>query len=104
MERRPISRSLFISGARRPDRDGPTDSFLGLPLYLQTPCAGETLWALNARHLAWLEAFLAASLREDAAPTRRKTAVSALPRWLIVARHRDEALRGIARLRAKLIA
>jgi hypothetical protein len=30
--------------------------------------------------------------------------VSALPQWLIVARHRDEALRGIARLREKLLA
>ncbi len=77
--------------------------FLGLPLYLQAPCAGHTLWALNARHLAWIEAFLAAKLREDAAPTRHKTAVSALPQWLILARHRDEALRAIARLRAKLL-
>ena len=103
-ERRQVSTSLFTPAARRPARSGPVDTFLGLPLYLQLPCASETLWALNARHLAWLEAFLSASLREDAAPTRHKTAVSTLPQWLIVARHRDEALRAIARLRAKLLA
>ena len=103
-DRRQVSTSMFEPAARRIARRGPVDTFLGLPLYLQTPCAGETLWALNARHLAWLEAFLSASLREDAAPARRKTAVSALPQWLIVARHQDEALRGVARLRAKLLA
>lgn len=104
-QRRQVSTSMFtVAPQRRLAQRGPTDSFLGLPLYLQTPCAGHTLWALNAPHLAWIEAFLAADLREDAAPTRRKTAVSALPQWLIVAWRRDEALRGVARLRAKLLA
>ncbi|HEX9038575.1 MAG TPA: hypothetical protein VF808_16455 [Ktedonobacterales bacterium] len=81
----------------------PTDTFLDLPLYLQTPCAGHTFWALNPAHLAWLESFLAADLREDVSPVRRKTAVSALPQWLILARRRDEALRAAARLRARLL-
>lgn len=98
------ARPLHEARRARAAPPGPVDTFLGLPLYLQTYCAGETLWALNARHLAWLEAFLAAPLREDAAPERRKTAVSALPQWLILARHRGEALRGVARLRAKLLA
>lgn len=101
---RQASTSTFTGAPRRPAHNAPADWFFGLPLYLQTPCAGETLWALNARHLAWIEAFLSAKLREDASPTRHKTAVSGLPQWLIVARRRDEALRGVARLRSKLLA
>jgi hypothetical protein len=34
--------------------DAPVDNCFGLPLWLQTPCAGHTLWAFNARHLAYL--------------------------------------------------
>jgi hypothetical protein len=92
------------NGAPSLPMDAPKDMYTGLPLYLQTPCAGHTLWALNARHLAWIAGFLAADLREDASPVRRKTALSVLPQWLILARHRDEALRAIARLREKLLA
>ncbi len=102
--RRQVSTSMFTGAPQRPARNGPTDWFFGLPLYLQIPCAGQTLWALNARHLAWIEAFLAAMLREDRAPTRHKTAVSALPQWLILARRRDDALQSVARLREKLLA
>lgn len=104
-QRRQASSSWYTPpGAPHPPHPSPTDTFLGLPLYLQTPCAGHILWALNPRHLAWLESFLAAGLREDAAPMRRKTAVSALPQWLILAHHRDEALRAVSRLRARLLA
>jgi hypothetical protein len=103
-QRRQVPTARYVPGAPCPARRGPVDTFLGLPLYLQTPCAGHIFWALNARHLAWLESFLAAGLREDATPVRRKTALSALPQWLILARHRDEALRAAARLRARLLA
>lgn len=114
-QRRQVSTSVFRGTASAgPDgrqgigldgtRLGPVDTFRNLPLYLQTPCAGHTFWALNPRHLTWVESFLAADLREDAAPTRHKTAVSILPQWLILARHRDEALRAAARLREKLLA
>jgi hypothetical protein len=109
---RQVSTAMF---AGAPQRLRPTSLSLGLPLYLQTPCAGHTLWALNARHRAWIEAFLAAKLRENAAPTlpssrrpwsakQNESAISGLPQWLILARHRDEALRAIAHLREKLLA
>jgi hypothetical protein len=91
-------------GALRVPPTAGRDMYTGLPLYLQTSCAGHTFWALNARHLTWIADFLSADLREDASPVRRKTAVSVLPQWLILAKHRDEAQRAIARLREKLLA
>jgi hypothetical protein len=44
--------------------DALVDNCFGLPLWLQTPCIGRTLWAFNARHLAYLKQFLQAELRE----------------------------------------
>ncbi|MGW4208691.1 TFIIB-type zinc ribbon-containing protein [Lentzea sp. NPDC004789] len=71
-------------------------------LWLQTPCAGHTLWALNAEHLDLLESYVTAKLREDPLPTsvRRMTVLAKLPAWLKSAEHRDEVLRAIRRLRA----
>ncbi|MEV6241137.1 TFIIB-type zinc ribbon-containing protein [Lentzea sp. NPDC051838] len=71
-------------------------------LWLQTPCAGHTLWALNPEHLDLLESYVSATLREDPLPTvvRRMTTLSKLPAWLKSAKNRDEVLRAIRRLRA----
>jgi len=44
----------------------PVDWYFHLPLWLQTPCCGETLWAYNAAHLTFLEDFVRATLREHA--------------------------------------
>jgi hypothetical protein len=82
------------------------DPFLGLPLWLATPCCGETLSAFNARHLAALEAFALAELRE-----RRRDAehgwsnaafTSRLPKWIKLAKNRAEVAKALARLRARL--
>jgi hypothetical protein len=71
-------------------------------LWLRTPCAGHTLWALNTEHLDVLESYVAATLRDDPPPTstRRMTALAKLPAWLKSAKHRDEVLRALRRLRA----
>jgi hypothetical protein len=71
-------------------------------LWLTTPCAGHTLWALNAQHLDLLESYVGATLREDAYPSsvRRMTILAKLPAWLKSAKHRNEVLRGIGRLRS----
>jgi hypothetical protein len=82
---------------------GPADTVFGLPVWLRTPCCGQTLWAYNARHLDALEAFVAASLRErrpsPEGTWRNQAWVSRIPRWLRSAKNRDEVLRCIARLR-----
>jgi hypothetical protein len=71
-------------------------------LWLRTPCAGHTLWALNTTHLDLLESYVTATLREDP-PTsspRRMTVLAKLPAWLKSAGHRDEVKRALRRLRA----
>ena len=83
-------------------RRGKRDRYFNQPLYLQTACAGHTLWAYNVEHLNALEAFVSASLRESA-PNTHWSMPQVLPQWLIVAKHRDEALRAIQRLRQKLL-
>lgn len=78
------------------------DDVFGLPLWLQAPCAGHTLWALNADHLAYLKQFVAAELREHREPYVNGSVASRLPAWLKQARHRTEALRALARLEQTL--
>lgn len=72
-------------------------------LWLQTPCAGHTLWALNTEHLDLLESYAGATLREDPLPSsvRRMTILAKLPAWLKSAKHRDEVQRAIRRLRTR---
>lgn len=82
------------------------DPFFSLPLYLQTECLGERLWAYNVEHLNVLESFIAAPLREM--PRKKQThppmsMVQKLPRWMILAEHREAVLKGIERLRARLV-
>jgi hypothetical protein len=76
------------------------DACFGMPLWLQTSVRGETLWAFNARHLAFLRAYLAATLREKSAIT--SSAAARLPGWLKRAA-RSESLRAVARLELKLV-
>jgi hypothetical protein len=82
------------------------DAYFGLPVWLQARCCGELLWAYNTEHLAFLEAFVRARLRE-----RRRSAkygwsnqalISRLPAWLKSRRNRDEVLACIDRLRKTL--
>jgi hypothetical protein len=79
---------------------GPVDPFFRLPLWLTARCCGgRTLWAFNDTHLALLEDHVGARLRERATHRPGLTLVARLPAWLTSAKHRDEVLRVIARLR-----
>lgn len=81
------------------------DWYFGYPLWLRTPCCGQTLWAYNEPHLRFLEEFVAAELRERAPELRQShslTYASRLPHWMQVAANRDDVLRALARLRATL--
>jgi hypothetical protein len=95
------------SGRRRAhaEREG-RDPFLGLPLWLATPCCGEILSAFNARHLAALEAFALAELRERRRDPEHgwsnASFASRLPKWIKLAKNRDEVSKALARLKAKL--
>jgi hypothetical protein len=82
--------------------DALVDSCFGLPLWLQTTCAGHVLWAFNARHVAYLKEFVSADLRERRGTVNASVA-SRLPGWLKQAKHRGEALRAVGRLEHLLL-
>ena len=87
------------------DPRGGNDPHFRLPLWLQVPCCGQTLWAYNAAHLDYLAAFVGATLRgrrRDAHGWANASLASRLPTWIKLARHRDKVLRGLALLRERL--
>jgi hypothetical protein len=81
-------------------------SHFGLPLWLSAPCCGEVLWAYNREHLDFIEAYVGATLREPVRNPewgwRNQSLASRLPRWMKLATHREEILRTVHELRAKL--
>jgi hypothetical protein len=83
-----------------PLRNAATDRCFGFPLWLQTPSAGQTLWAFNAPHLAFLRAWLTATIRERGPST--SSAAARLPGWL-KRTNRTVALRAVARLERRLL-
>ncbi len=81
----------------------PVDPFFRRPLWLRAGCCGgHTLWAFNRSHLAVLEGYVGARLRERGTGPGGMTLVARLPAWMKSARHRAEILRVIARLRDTL--
>jgi Zn ribbon nucleic-acid-binding protein len=81
------------------------DPHFGLPLWLQRPCCGETLWAYNFDHLAYMASYVGASLRlrnpENTLHCSNSSMASRFPRWMISAKNRAAVLRGIQMLREK---
>jgi hypothetical protein len=96
------SRTPAVAGLARVGHD----DYFRLPLWLATPCCGELLWALNARHLAALENFALAQLRERRRDPEHgwsnQSFASRLPKWIKSAKNRPEAEKALARLRARL--
>ena len=74
-----------------------------LPLWLQTNCCGEVLWAFNREHLEFLEEYVSQTLRKR--PHNFNGSLqSRLPKWILSAKNRQAVLRGIKRLKVKLLA
>lgn len=71
-----------------------------LPLYLTTQVGGETLWVDNLAHLAVLEDYLGAKVRERG-PVRGLTMIARLPAWMKSATMRPKVLRGLRHLRER---
>lgn len=78
------------------------DDYFALPLWLQTPCCSEVLWAYNENHLTFLENFVGARLRErvrdDKHGWSNGSLASRLPAWIQSRKNRDEVLKGLSRL------
>lgn len=78
------------------------DQTFQCPLWLQAPCVGHTLWALNRRHLNYLADYIASGLRRDRSDKLFNSGLGErLPRWMVVAKHRDAVLDSIERMRRK---
>lgn len=86
--------------------DRPSSGLRDLQPWLQTPCRGRTLSALNAAHLDYLERFVRAELRERVPDPKwgwsNRSLVSRLPRWIQSAKNRPEVLLCIERLKRRL--
>lgn len=66
-------------------------------------CGGHVLWAANEEHLRYLEEYVGAELRERNAELRKSGGLSRrLPTWMKDAKHRDEIVHHLRRLRASL--
>jgi hypothetical protein len=77
----------------------------GAPLWLETECCGgNRLWALNGRHLDYLERFVLSSNRDAdfPSPGGSRQLADKFPAWLVSHKHRDEVVKAIRRLRATL--
>lgn len=89
----------FYWGAKNP-----TDGYFGMDLWLQTDCAGESLWAFNKRHLEYLEGFVSAKHRQrnpNNETWKNSSLASRLPKWLKSAKNREQVLKAIEVLKVK---
>ena len=78
------------------------DDYFELPLWIQAPCCGNTLWAYNWRHLEFIEGFVGALHRErrrDAHGWSNRALGARLPRWMKVAQNRVAILECVEKLR-----
>lgn len=69
-------------------------------LWLEIEFRGERLWALNEQHLSFMEDYVAAGVRETG--SFNSTIASRLPAWVKSGKNRDDLLRALAKLRARL--
>lgn len=75
----------------------PVDPYFGYPLWLQSECCGEILWAYNPRHLQTLKSYIGARLRDGR--NRHKWAMTGrLPQWIKSAKNRGSILKCLERL------
>ncbi|MEH2137943.1 hypothetical protein [Nostoc sp.] len=82
------------------------DHFFGLPLWLQTSCCGQVLWAYNEAHLNFLETYVQSRLRErlpdDTLGWHNGSLASRLPQWIKLMQHREKILQKIQQLKHSL--
>lgn len=69
-------------------------------LWLKAPFKNEVFWAFNDKHLAYLERYISATLREHKARTGF-TLLEKLPKFYHEAKNREDLLKIITKLRNK---
>src|SRR5207245_1634113 len=87
-------------------RAGEGDPTLGLPLRLHGETRHGTLFAINEAHLSYIENYVRDPLRRETVEPggiRNQSIASRLPRWVKAAKNRDDVLKLIERMRARLL-
>ncbi|MCW2880250.1 MAG: hypothetical protein JWQ95_4350 [Sphaerisporangium sp.] len=79
---------------------GTEDPFFRRPLWLQTRCVGQILWAYNEEHINELAGYIAARLRERGGARPTMAMFARLPRWMKRSDNRPDVLAGLETLRA----
>jgi hypothetical protein len=79
---------------------GSEDPFFRRPLWLQTYCVGQILWAYNEEHVDELSAYVGAQLRERGGVRPTMAMFARLPSWMKRSDNRSEVLAGLETLRA----
>lgn len=93
LEKRSTRSKYLIIGA-------PVDPYFHLPLWLKKEIGDNLLWAYNMEHLVFLEQHIGAKLRErNGFEYQVKSIGAKLPRWMTAAKHRDEMLKIIHKLK-----
>ena len=77
--------------------DSCIDPHFGLPLILATSTRRGTVWAYNLEHLKELVEYISAKLRTRQNSGNRSM-FSRLPKWMKLAKHRDDVLKALAKL------
>lgn len=75
-------------------------TYFGAKLWLAAPFKEEVVWAFNAAHLQYLEAYIAAELREHTDRTGF-TLLEKLPKFYHDAKNRGALLKIISKLKEK---
>ena len=91
---------------RRAPRQALADPTMGLPLRLRGETRHGTLFAINEAHLRYIEDYVRDPLRRETVEPggiRNQSIASRLPRWVKAAKNRDEVLKLIERMRARLL-
>lgn len=83
-----------------------TDWHRRLDLWLQITCFGHILWALNEKHLAFLDHYVSAKLRERRPDEKwgwtNAALAGRLPRWITSGKNCEEVLQCIHKLKLRL--
>ncbi|MFD3842401.1 hypothetical protein ACFWWC_40065 [Streptomyces sp. NPDC058642] len=79
---------------------GSQDPFFQQPLWLQTRCVGQTLWAYNGEQVDELSAYVGAHLRERGGMRPTRAMFARLPAWMKRSDNRLAVLAGLETLRA----
>lgn len=95
------TRLVNVSLSRRLPVDRCCDPHFGLPLRLAINTRHGVVWAYNPRHLHELLAYISAKIRVRQF-TSNRSMFSRLPRWMKLAKHREEIIKALEAMRAKI--